>query len=269
VRLAPLESGRAESLLAYLLLHRDAPQPRQRLSFLLWPDSTEAQARTNLRHVLHRLRRALPDADRFLDVTPRTLQWRPDGPFRLDLAAFEDALDRAAAHGGDAAVGALREAADAYAGDLVEGSYDEWLLEERDRLRERYAAALERLCGLLESTGRHAEAIGYAERLVAHDPLREDAYRLLMRLHDARGDRARALRAYHACAAALQRDLRIEPSAETRAAYERLVPGVPTPTGEPESDRLGDPVLVGRAPERRALTELWRNAERGRAHRCS
>ena len=204
MRLARLESGRAESLLAYLLLHRDAPQPRQRLSFLLWPDSTEAQARTNLRHVLHRLRRALPDADRFLDVTPRTLQWRPDGPFRLDLAAFEDALDRAAAQGGDAAVGALREAADAYAGDLVEGSYDEWLLEERDRLRERYAAALERLCGLLESTGRHAEAIGYAERLVAHDPLREDAYRLLMRLHDARGDRARAQRAYHACAAALR-----------------------------------------------------------------
>jgi hypothetical protein len=35
--LAPLGSGRAESLLAYLLLHRDAPQPRQRLAFLLWP----------------------------------------------------------------------------------------------------------------------------------------------------------------------------------------------------------------------------------------
>ena len=44
-----LESSRAESLLAYLLLHRDAPQPRQRLAFVLWPDSTEPQARTNLR----------------------------------------------------------------------------------------------------------------------------------------------------------------------------------------------------------------------------
>ncbi len=38
---APLGSARAESLLAYLLLHRDAPQPRQRLAFLLWPDSSE------------------------------------------------------------------------------------------------------------------------------------------------------------------------------------------------------------------------------------
>src|SRR5919204_6073451 len=90
-----LDSARAESLLAYLLIHRDAPQPRQRLAFLLWPDSTEAQARTNLRHVLHTLRRSLPDAERFLEITPRTLRWRPDAPLRLDVAAFEDALARA------------------------------------------------------------------------------------------------------------------------------------------------------------------------------
>ena len=95
VSLPSLESGRAESLLAYLLLHREAPQSRQHIAFLLWPDSTEAQARTNLRHVLHTLRRALPDADRFLDITPRTLQWRVDAPFWLDVAAFVEAVARA------------------------------------------------------------------------------------------------------------------------------------------------------------------------------
>src|SRR5262245_10639281 len=83
------------SLLVYLLLHRDAPQPRQRLAFRLWPDSTEPQALTNLRKVLHGLRRALPDADRFLDVTPRTLQWRAGVPYWLDVAAFEAAAARA------------------------------------------------------------------------------------------------------------------------------------------------------------------------------
>src|SRR2546423_14370024 len=90
------ESARAESLLAYLLIHREAPQPRQHLAFLLWPDSTESQARTNLRHLLHTLRRALPDPDRFLDVTPRTLQWRPDAPLWLAGAAFTAAVARAA-----------------------------------------------------------------------------------------------------------------------------------------------------------------------------
>src|SRR3954471_24686989 len=91
-RLPPLESARAESLLAYLLLHRDAPQPRQRLAFLLWPDSTEPQARTNLRKVLHNLRHALPDAERFLEVGPRTLRWRVDAPLWLDVEHFQRAL---------------------------------------------------------------------------------------------------------------------------------------------------------------------------------
>src|SRR5688500_11697358 len=76
IALEPLGSARAESLLAYLLLHRESPQPRQRLAFLLWPDSTEAQARTNLRHVLHNLRRTLPDSDQLLDIRALTLQWR-------------------------------------------------------------------------------------------------------------------------------------------------------------------------------------------------
>src|ERR687895_605663 len=254
--LPPLESARAESLLAYLLIHRGAPQPRQRLAFLLWPDSSEQQARTNLRHLLHKLRRALPDADRYLDVGSRTLGWRPDAPLRLDLAAFEDALARA----DEAAdpVEDLEAAVAAYAGDLLEGSYDDWLLEERERLRDRYHDALDRLSRLLAEGGDAARAIVHAERLLRHEPLREGTCRLLMRLHDARGERARALRVYHACAAALERDLGVEASAETREAYDALLPGAA------EAER-GRAAFVGRAAERRRLTELWRESERGHA----
>src|SRR5258708_29878610 len=114
--LPAFESARAESLLAYLLLHREAPQPRQRLAFLLWPDSTEQQARTNLRHLLHTLRRALPECDRFLDVQPRTLQWRSDAPFWLDVAAFEDLLSRADGEAGGGLSG-LQEAVELYTED--------------------------------------------------------------------------------------------------------------------------------------------------------
>jgi DNA-binding SARP family transcriptional activator len=68
-----------------LLLHRDAPQQRQHLAFLLWPSSTERQAHTNLRKVLHNLRRTLPGADRWIEIGLRTLQWRPDAPLWLDV----------------------------------------------------------------------------------------------------------------------------------------------------------------------------------------
>jgi DNA-binding SARP family transcriptional activator/TPR repeat protein len=262
--LPPLESARAASLLAYLLLHSDAPQPRQHLAFLLWPDSTEQQARTNLRHVLHNLRRALPDPDRFLEVTSRTLRWRADAPFWLDVAALEESLSRAESEATDGGLAALREAVELYTEDLLEGSYDEWILEERERLRQRYLEALERLSALLEARGDNAEAIMFAERLMRHDPLREATYRLLMRLHDARGDRARALRVYHACAATLERELGVEPSAPTREAYEALL----SPGREPverQAGRVGGPPLVGRTSEWAHLTALWRAAESGRA----
>jgi DNA-binding SARP family transcriptional activator len=176
-QLPPLDSARAQSLLAYLLLQRGAPQPRQRVAFLLWPDSTERQAHTNLRKVLHTLRRALPDADRLIDIGPRTLQWRADAPLWLDVEQFERAV----------AEGRLEAAVETYGGELLEGRYDEWLVDERERLAGLHLEALERLARRHERSERWPEAIRCAERLVAHDPLREESHRLLMQLcHAAR-----------------------------------------------------------------------------------
>jgi DNA-binding SARP family transcriptional activator len=170
-QLPSLESARAESLLAYLLLHRDAPQPRQRLAFLLWPGSTERQAQTNLRKVLHTLRRTLPGADGLIEIGPRTLRWRADAPLWLDVDHFQRAL----------AGGRLEEAVETYAGELLEGRYDEWLVDERERLAGLYLEALERLARQHEGSQRWPEAIRCAEGLVAQDPLREESHRLLTR----------------------------------------------------------------------------------------
>jgi DNA-binding SARP family transcriptional activator len=52
------------------------------------------------------------------------------------------------------------------------GSYDEWLLEERERLRRSCLEALERLARLLEERDELARAVPYAERLLRDDPLR-------------------------------------------------------------------------------------------------
>ena len=60
-----VNSARLQSLLAFLILHADTPQLRQHLAFVLWPDTTDSQARNNLRQFLYQLRQALPDSDRF------------------------------------------------------------------------------------------------------------------------------------------------------------------------------------------------------------
>lgn len=249
-----------------LALRAGSPQPRGAIASRLWPDSSEAQARTNLRHVLHDLRRGRPDLAALVEVTPRTLTWRPGGPWRLDVADFEAALDRAGRAGDDVdrALEALAEAVSRYAGDLLEGWDDEWLEDERRRLRDRHLAALWGAAGLAADRGRNAEAAHHLRTLLAREPLREDACRLLMRVHEAAGDRAAAAGAYRELAGALRHELGVEPSATTRAAYAALVrAAAPRANPDPGPDRTGRADVVGRDREWRRLTAHWRRAERG------
>ncbi|TKG72504.1 transcriptional regulator [Prauserella endophytica] len=241
-----LDSARGESLLAFLLLHRHQSLQRQRLAFALWPDSTEAQALTNLRHVLHNLRRSWPEIDRHLEVTQRTLSWRPDPPYRLDVAEFEAALSR----------GSWDVAVRLYTGDLLVGRADEWVEGERARLRHAFVEALERLVATAHERGDLTGAVRYAERLLREQPMREETYRLLMRLHDAQGDRTSAVRVYHECAATLERELGIEPAAVTRAVYDALL----SPDDVQQISRVGGTSFVGRSAERATLTARWRQA---------
>jgi len=79
-------------LLAYLLLHRNGPVPRQSLSFLFWPDETEETARANLRRHLHWLRQSLPapaEGHPWLLNDAKSLQWNLEANYRLDVAEFE------------------------------------------------------------------------------------------------------------------------------------------------------------------------------------
>ncbi|MFL5805417.1 MAG: ATP-binding protein [Roseiflexaceae bacterium] len=268
----PLDSPRLQALLAHLLLQRDAPHARAHLAFQLWPDTTESQAHANLRTLLHRLRQALPDADRLLHIDAQTVQWRGDAPDTLDVADFERSLAQAAAaeqvgdHG--TARASFIEAVERYHGDLLPGWYDDWVLLERERLRQAFLAGLEKLVVLLEQTNEYGAAIGYAQRLLRHDPLHEATYQHLMRLHTLSGDRASAVRVYRTCATVLERELGVEPSPATHESYERVrhmeaQPAAPasSPTSLAAGDRRHNlPIaltsFIGRARERAEVQRL-------------
>ena len=225
-----------QALLAYLALNANAPVSRHRLAFLFWPDSSETQARTNLRQLLHHLRAAWPEAERFLESDAQVLRWRGEAPFSVDVALFEaevaraDVLER---EGGGAALrDALEAAARLYRGELLPGMYDEWIAEERRRLKQKHTNVLERLTHLLEDARDYTAAIRHAERLLAEDPLRETLYQQLMRLNALNGDRAAALHVYHRCEANLRRELDVEPGAATRRLLEQL-PAINPPADSP------------------------------------
>ena len=265
---AAVDTARLQSLLAYLVLSGGVPQSRAHLAFLFWPDTTEAQARTNLRNLLHHLRHALPDADTHLAADGQTLRWLTDAPFWLDVESFERALAEAdqAAREGSAPAGreALERAVALYQGDLLPSCYDDWIVPRRESLRQAYLSALERLGSMAEEQRDYRTAIGMAERLLWHDPLHEATYRHLMRLHALEGDRAGALRVYHTCTTALQRELDVEPSPATRLIYEQIVgAGVPHAASEPAE--AASSALIGREAEWKQTLLAWRATASGGA----
>jgi DNA-binding SARP family transcriptional activator/predicted ATPase len=264
--ISAINTNRLQSLLAYLVLH-DSPQAREHLAFRLWPESSDAQARTNLRQLLHNLRRALPADCELLVADNHTVQWRRDTGCSFDFLDFDAAIARAddATRRGDPAaqIEALEQAATLCQDELLRGLYDAWLQPIRERYARQLAQALASLAGLYAGRSDFASAIRHADRLVGLDPLRESHHQLLIRLHAENQDRASAIRAYHQCMRTLRRELAIEPGPETRALFDKLLksePIAPARVEAPAADAAPRQPMIGRKSELLRLSDYWRAA---------
>jgi DNA-binding SARP family transcriptional activator len=269
-----IRTPRLRSLLAYLKLHADASLSRQQVAAEFWPESTPSQSRTNLRQLLHHLRRAFPAIDEFLSIDTETIRWDDSFSSHFDVQAFEasiQALEKAKAH--HASTKALTElhttAVRLYTGDLLPECHDEWIQPFRERLQQAFQICLEGLVELLEQQRDYASAVAFTRRLLKLDDLREATYRRLMRLHALADEPDQALRVYHTCARILRRELGIGPSHETEDAYRRLIrDGAKHTSGTPDHQetRSMDTTLVGRHSEWAMTKKIWTDLAKGRPH---
>jgi DNA-binding SARP family transcriptional activator len=117
---------KSQSLLAYLVLHRGQPHPRERLAGLFWGERTERKARRSLTTALGHIRRCLPEASCLLSE-PQTVQFDPQVELCLDVDEFES-------HAAHDNLARLESAAALYRGDFLDGFYDDWVLTVRCRL---------------------------------------------------------------------------------------------------------------------------------------
>jgi DNA-binding SARP family transcriptional activator/predicted ATPase len=259
-----------QALLAYLLLHAGAAVSRQQLAFLFWPDSSEPQARTNLRQLLHHFRSAWDRTERHIESDAQNVRWKTEEPFTFDVSEFEAALAQAdEAHrqeDSSASRKSLLKCVDLYRGDLLPGLDDEWVETFRERLKQKYSGALANLISLFEQARDYPAAIRHAENLLTQDAFRETVHQTIMRLHGLNGDRAEALRAYERCATVLRRELGVEPGMATRRIRDQISRADIQPQSAPEMPaHSSEPALVGREPEWKRLQETWREAVHGRA----
>ncbi len=240
-------SAKGRALLAYLALTGRA-HARSALAGLLWGESPEKDARRNLRVELSKLRRVVGEV---ITATHETLAVDLDALW-LDAAEFERLVKT------QDTPEAVRQALAFYRGDLLDDLavrdaplFEEWVLLERERLRQLAIGGLERLVRSGIEGGRYTEGIQDARRLLTLDPWLESAHRNLMWMLARNGDRSSALAQYEACRQVLAQELGVEPVQETTALHEQIKAGVIEPAIGPD----GSPAIAETSSERATLTQ--------------
>lgn len=218
-------------LLAYLLLHRERPQPREVVAGQLWGEHSDEQARGCLSTALFRLRSILepegtPRGTYLLTSASGDISFNCQSDFWLDVAVFDDAarlafsnplesLDKAILH-------EIEQNLGIYSGEFMEGFYEDWVVRERERIHNLFVDALMRLMRYYARRGDYEKALLYGSKILNQEPIREEIHREMMRFYRESGQRALAIRQYQVCCKILQSELGIEPMMETQALFQHI-----------------------------------------------
>jgi DNA-binding SARP family transcriptional activator len=227
--------GKTQALLAQLGLAGLRGMSRDRLIAAVWPNSEPILAAQALNSVLRGLRTLLYDALGGAEpVVPCAGQYRlnEEAGLAVDVERFRELVAEGERLHRNSQVGAAAAAYDLaltmYRGDLtpVAGRTSHVALE-RERLRASYLRVLLRLADDAFGAGGFDECLQHALTLLAHDPCREDAHRLVMRCHMRLGERSQAMHHYQTVREILRVELDAEPEPATTALFEqiRLTPG--------------------------------------------
>jgi DNA-binding SARP family transcriptional activator len=193
-----------QRVLAFLALQQGAVL-RSYVAGSLWIDSNDEHAAASLRSALWRIRH---DGYKIVESTSRLLL--------LASAVTVDVRN---------AVDWARRIEDPHAeverrdiewatsfGDLLPDWYDDWLVVERERIRQLGLHALELLCRRLTQEQRFGHALDVGLAAVRCEPLRESAHRVVIEVHLAEGNPTEAVRHYALCSRLLHDRLGLDPS---------------------------------------------------------
>jgi DNA-binding SARP family transcriptional activator len=198
----------AQRLLAFVALAA-RPLRRTYVAGALWSDTTEDRAAASLRSTLWRLRTQVPDV---IDAGTSRLRLAPG--VRVDFQEIARRLTDLSAQGSRVAVDAGLLPLTA---ELLPDWYDDWVHVERERYRQFRLHALEAIAEKLLAECRFAEAVQFSLAVVAAEPLRDSAYRQLIRAHLGEGNRSEAIREFRDYRDRLRRELGLEPAPDVQA----------------------------------------------------
>jgi DNA-binding SARP family transcriptional activator len=233
---------KARALLAFLAMHPGCDLPRERLMETFWPGVDPGRARDSLNTALHAVRRCFRAAglipDGFLIATRSVVRWIAETDLDADrLTSLE------ASPAGEDVEAALAE----YRGEFLAGCYDDWSVEQRERLSALHERALRHaVCDLGD-----AEA---ARTLLELNPYEESAYLLLLDSEASAGRTTAATALAGRCRFTFA-ESRCKPSADLERKLEEI------PSWGHDEPALA---FVGRERERAAVEHALVAAQGGR-----
>jgi DNA-binding SARP family transcriptional activator len=202
-----------QRLVAHLSL--SARPPRSAVAGHLWPDVPECHAHGSLRSALWRLQKVAPG---LVVVSGGALSLAAQ--VRVDVRELGDWARRVRDPRSCPADVEIPDVA--LRGELLPGWYDDWVLLERERLRQLRMHALELVATRLAAVGRYGDALEAAYVAVQAEPLRESAHRAIVQVHLAEGNLGEALRVYEQFREMVADELGVRPSEHMT----RLVRGI-------------------------------------------
>jgi DNA-binding SARP family transcriptional activator len=198
----PLRVGASGERLLALLAMRRRPANRRSVAGKLWPERTEERAAGNLRNVIWRLPGGLVEA--------AGDQLTLSGDVHCDVSDFAARAQRLVDGVPCESLGDLD--CELYAADLLPAWDEEWVLIERERIRQLRIHALDALSVGLTAAGRYSDGVAAGLAAVEAEPLRETAHRAVIMAHLAEGNSGEAIRQYERFRALLARELGLRPS---------------------------------------------------------
>ena len=235
----PHTGRRPLALLALLAAAGPRGLSRDKVTALLWPERDTEHGRNSLSQVLSTLRRDLGADDTTLGASE--IRLNPD-VVTSDVEEFESSL----AHGN------AERAETLYEGPFLDGffltdapEFERWVEQRRSVLHQKQRDALESLARDATRRDDGAAAVAWWRRFAAHEPTSARAATGLMESLAASGEVAAALLQFREYAAAVQRELGVEPEATVAALAERLrggdraaLPSAPSTSGVTHADSV-------------------------------
>ena len=210
---------------ALLVAERSNALSTARIADILWDGAPPASWGTALRAIISKLRGVLAESGASVTIEHAfgcyQLRLPPDAWVDIEAAA-------AAAHDAEVALrskdlvtanGAALVANAIARRPFLEGTEGVWVERQRALLQAIQVRALACRAEIALGNGDHAGVVGDAERIIALEPYREQAYVLLMRAQVEAGNNAEALVTYERLRATLASELGASPSPATEAAF--------------------------------------------------